>query len=371
MTESQRVQSPTRHGKTVNVEPLEGRMLLNGSTELVSADFNGDNKADVASLGKGNGKKDGGLTVRLSQGDGTFKKPVNVNVNVAKGAILLAGDFNDDGKQDLAIAGEDKGKTRVTVLTGNGAGGLTPTATQTIQGILPLRNLTAADVNGDGAADLVSFSNTTVYAALNSGTGTFLPAVRQANPLLGGAPAAIGDIDNDGRADLIGVNGDAILANRWFIGQSEFLQNVPVKLTSGAPLAGRRIVLADVSGDGRNDLLAIGENSVRVALQITPPGQDPTFGAWVTTQADLGNSARVLVGDVNGDGKADLVRADDRKDVTRAKLVLISNGDGTFHKLVTDDDDDDDDDNGNGHGHGHGKGHEKGRGKGHDHHDHD
>ena len=114
------------------------------------------------------------------------------------------------------------------------------------------------------------------------------------------------------------------------------------------PLADSRIALGDVNGDAKPDLIALGDGSVNVALQTTQPGQDLTFGAWVaTTDADV-NPDKTLVGDVDGDGKADLVTPPSHlSTMTRAKLVLISNGDGTFHKLVP---------QGNTKGHGHGDG---------------
>ena len=86
-------------------------------------------------------------------------------------------------------------------------------------------------------------------------------------------------------------------------------------------------------GDGKDDVVAIGDGSVSVAL--ADPTLALTFGAW-TTQADAGISATLtLVGDVDGDGKADLFQAsNDKSGALKARLVLISNGDGTFHKLL-------------------------------------
>jgi hypothetical protein len=374
MSHTDRVTRASNQGITAPIEPLEGRVLLSGGgheggdddrfrrpaiqRDQAIADFNGDKKADIATLTSAKFGKHfsaGAIVVQLGQGDGTFKVST-VNLAAGKATAIVAGDFNKDGKHDLAIAGVDgkSGKTQVTVLLGDGAGKFTAQATQNV-GTLPVANLTAGDLDGDGAADLVSFTDTKVYASLNDGAGKLATAIQQDNPLATGVPAAIGDLDNDGRADLIGVSGDGIFLNRWFIAQKQFLQNVPIVLTSTIPLAGTRIAVGDVNGDGKNDLLAIGDDSVGVALQTTQPGQDPTFAAWVKTTDDGLDADKTLVGDVDGDGKADLVTPANKLGfLTRARLVLISNGDGTFHKLVIpgpgnghghgDDDDDDDDD---------------------------
>jgi hypothetical protein len=370
MSHTDRVTRESNQGINAPIEPLEGRVLLSGGghdgdgrfrlpavqRDQAVADFNGDKKADIATLTNARFGKHfsaGAIVVQLGQGDGTFKASA-LKVTAGKATAIVAGDFNKDGKHDLAIAGVDKtDNTQVTVLLGDGAGKFTAQATQSV-GTLPLANLTAGDLDGDGAADLVSFTDTKVYASLNDGTGKLAAALQQDNPLISGVPAAIGDLDGDGRADLIGVSGDGIFLNRWFIAQKQFLQNVPIVLTSSFPLAGTRIAVGDVNGDGKNDLLAIGDDTVGVALQTTQPGQDPTFGAWVKTTADGLDADRTLVGDVDGDGKADLVTPANKLGlVTRGRLVLISNGDGTFHKLATqgpgnghghDDDDDDDDD---------------------------
>jgi hypothetical protein len=355
-----------RKGFTAPIESLEGRLLLSGGghhgggfkfrpnvqRDQAVADFNGDKKADIATLTSVNAGKHfsaGAVVVQLGQGDGTFKASA-LKVTAGKATAIVAGDFNDDGKQDLALAGVDKaGKTQVTLLIGDGTGKFTSRATQTV-GVLPLANLTAADLDGDGASDLVSFTDTNVYAAVNNGTGTFLPAVQQPNPLLAGVPAAVGDIDGDGKAELIGVSGDTVLGNRWFTAQQQFALNFPILQTPSISLADKRVALGDVNGDGKADLIAIGDDEIGVALQTTVGNVDPTFGAWVVSDADV-DPEKTLIGDVDGDGKVDLVRpAQKLSGVTRAKLVLISNGDGTFHKLVSqtngkghgDDDDDDD-----------------------------
>ncbi len=362
-----RAPAQTNQGKSARIEDLEHRLLLSGSpgpgdggdrlkasTQVVAADFNGDGKADIASLTTINlGRKlsTTALIVQLGKGDGTFS-PASAKT-VAAGSKLLAGDFNHDGKQDLAILGVDAttGNTSVTLYTGDGTGKFTAGTPQNI-GVLPLANVGAGDVNGDGFADLVAWNNASVYVSLNDGAGKLLPAVQNDNPFGTIAnPVALGDLDGDGRPELIGVNGNQLFPNKAVASTGQYMVNFPLTLTNQIPLANKKIVVADVNGDGKNDFIALGDGSVNVALQIAAPGSSVlTFGPWVRTSVD-GNLSNALVGDINGDGKADVfVPTSKLGFVSRAKLTLISNGDGTFTKLSdrkkpdNDHDDDNDDD---------------------------
>src|SRR5262249_48410327 len=85
---------------------------------LATGDFNGDNITDVAVVvGPTNGEA--GVAIMLGNGDGTFKAPVTYPAGVTPTAVV-AGDFNNDGKLDLAVTLSDPGK--VAILLGNGDG---------------------------------------------------------------------------------------------------------------------------------------------------------------------------------------------------------------------------------------------------------
>src|SRR5712692_8427737 len=130
------------------LEILEDRRLL---SSLVVGDFNGDQRLDIAVI------NDNGLTVLLNQGNGAFLAgPVPGLADVGEGpASLLAGDFNGDGKLDLAVAtpaADRPGGGCITVLLGLGDGTFQQSFHFDLHGIPTA--LVAGDFNGDGKLDL-------------------------------------------------------------------------------------------------------------------------------------------------------------------------------------------------------------------------
>jgi hypothetical protein len=309
--------------RSPSIEDLESRRLLAGQLDMIAvADFNNDDKVDVVANG----------LMLLGQGNGTFNDGPALGINLTNADQLLAADFNKDGNADLAV----RDGSQVSVHLGDGTGKLAANGIISNLGLgLPANATVAvADITRDNAADLVAFNDTDVWVALNNGSGTLLPAVQQSNPFANAIPRALGDLDNDTRADLLGLGGSStLLGNKALASTGEFLLGYIIKQASTIPLAGKRLEIADVSGEGLNDVLAIADGSVHAALQRIEAGQLTSLGAWVqTTEPDL-KADLALIGDVDGDGRADIFQLNPQ-DVHRASLVLISNGDGTFHKLV-------------------------------------
>lgn len=116
---------------------------------IVTADFNGDGKLDVAVTDSANNT----VMILLGNGDGTFGPPLTIPVGTQPDQII-AGDFNNDGKLDLAIANEGDGT--VTLLLGNGDGTFTQAVGSPYSVSVPngLFQIAAADFNGDGKLDL-------------------------------------------------------------------------------------------------------------------------------------------------------------------------------------------------------------------------
>ncbi|HEY0871635.1 MAG TPA: VCBS repeat-containing protein, partial [Acidothermaceae bacterium] len=201
-----------------------------------------------------------------------------------------------------------------------------------------------ADLTGDGAADVVGFGLEGVWVSLNNGNGTFQPPnmVLSAFGLRTGwmverHPRFLADLTGDHRADIIGFGADGVwtAANN---GDGTFQPSKFVVADLGYS-QGWRVdqhprFMADVTGDGKADIVGFGADGVWTAVS----NGDGTFQSPKLVLADLGynqgwrvNEHPRMVADVTGDGKADLVGfgAD-------GVWVAVSNGDGTFQpaKLV-------------------------------------
>src|SRR5262249_13424661 len=135
---------------------------------LLAADLNGDGRLDLVTT---NDTVDhpASLSVLLGNGDGTFRAPARFAVGTAPRAVA-EGDFNGDGRPDLAVSNFTSND--LSVLLGNGDGTFRD---HVRYGVVHPRGLLALDLDGDGRTDLVSTDSNTngVTLFLGLGDGTF------------------------------------------------------------------------------------------------------------------------------------------------------------------------------------------------------
>jgi hypothetical protein len=194
----------TGHFTLVSARPA----VASAPYSFAVGDFNGDGKQDLAVPGSGSNN----MTILLGDGTGHFSpaagSPVAVGSNPTSAA---AGDFNDDGIMDLAVANANS--NNVTVLRGNGSGGFTPFPGSPVAtgGNYPA-NIVVADFNGNGEADLATENNNsnTVTIFSGNGTGAFTPYAGSPFPT-GTNPQqlTVGNFDGLGPAELAVVNGNS------------------------------------------------------------------------------------------------------------------------------------------------------------------
>jgi hypothetical protein len=282
-----------------------------GSLAVVAADFNNDGKPDLAVT-----YQSGAVTILLGNGKGQFKLTSTATAG-ENPTTLAVGDFNGDGKLDLAVAGEGVGT--VSILLGNGDGTFNVGAT------VPVGNgpgsLVVGDFNGDGYLDLAvgNFGDRTLSILLGNGDGTF--ALLDTLPMLSVPNAlAAGDFNGDGKLDLA-----VALANYDMV--QILLGNGDGTFTPGsAPGVGGNplsIAVGDFNGDGFVDMAVANVQSDTVSILLG--AGDGTFTAGSTLDAGASPFA-VAAADFNGDGKMDLAAGDYSGTVT----ILHGNGDGTF-----------------------------------------
>jgi hypothetical protein len=244
---------------TVGFKPAVGYPV--GTTPLAVAvgDFNGDGRPDlaVANAGKPEIGDDGDVSILLGNGDGTFQPALNVAAGKNPFSIAVD-DFNADGRLDVVVANNGQNPAggwlagSVSVLLGNGDGTF-QTHVDYATGAGP-DSVAVGDFNGDHVLDLAvaARSENVVSVLLGHGDGTFQPHVDYA---AGGASAvAVADFNHDGKPDLAVAgqfSGPAvgILEGN---GNGTFQ---PAVGYAAVYLIGRSVAAGDFNGDGHVDLV--------------------------------------------------------------------------------------------------------------------
>jgi uncharacterized protein (TIGR03437 family) len=322
----------TAAGQTPNfsVTPFSTPIPTNGNTaqSVVTGDFNGDGKLDLAVLAGFPGRNQASqAVVLLGQGDGTFRPGV-VYQTGTNSRTFAAADLNHDGTLDLIVANFTS--QSVAVLLGNKDGTFQPAV------FLPTGTNNAwfvavGDYNKDGNPDLaIAFESTktlgmdSVGIMLGNGDGTFQAMTTFP---VGSNPRWIGaaDFNGDGNLDLVTTNTHTANVS-VLLGDGKGSFQAQIATTTGPrPAFG---VIADFNGDGKLDLAITGsgQQGVTVLLgkgdgsfPVTQAYTQPEFTAWITAA------------DFDGDGKLDLAASESiSTSATVSIMVMRGVGDGTF-----------------------------------------
>jgi Bacterial Ig-like domain (group 3)/FG-GAP-like repeat len=295
-----------------------------GGTSALSvavADLNGDGRPDIlvancGPVGTGCSTRsvaDGVVGVLLGNGDGTFQPAVTYDSGGTEANSMAVADLNNDGKLDVVVANECSNNSgglctshgSVGVLLGNGDGTFQP-AVSYDQGGNDSGSVVVADVNGDGRPDLL-IARRSVNVLLGNGDGTFQPAVSYGSG--GAASAAVADVNGDGKPDLLlALSNGAV---QVMLGTGDGTFQPAVTYDSGGDQADS-VVVADVNGDGKPDILAVNQcvpdlNCPHGAVSVLLGNGDGTFQAAVIYDSGGFFPNSIVVTDVNGDGRPDLL----------------------------------------------------------------
>jgi hypothetical protein len=298
---------------------------LYGVGFVIFADIDGDGKPDLVSL-SGNGPTISiyrNISTNGSLGAGSFAPPIELSVgNGSSGGSFVAADLTGDGRLDLVLA--NSASNTVSVFKNLCAPGSITTNSFGAHVDFPVGSypigVAVQDLDGDGKPEIVvaNYSDNTVSVLRNIGAvgsitnNSFAPQVTFPT---GTDPhaVAIADMDGDGKPDLVTVNSGntsqamSVLRNTSTVGNISFSSHVDFPCLSYSYC----LAIGDLDGDGKPDVIIGSQSSgdaVSVYRNTSMPGSittnsfahrvDFAAGGWVNT---------VTVGDLNGDGKLDVV----------------------------------------------------------------
>ncbi|WP_160164545.1 FG-GAP repeat domain-containing protein [Pedosphaera parvula] len=231
-------------------------------------DFNGDHKLDIAVGILGSNV----VTVLLNNGNGTFGSPTNFpthsTANMGPITITLA-DLNNDGILDIVTANGSGGDS-ISVLLGNGDGSFSFGTNYSTKGY-PICAV-VGDFNNDGKPDIAATNpgENSIGLLFGNGDGTFGTAITT-QVLADPRPMAAGDLNGDGNLDLVMVHNSITSTSARGIllgkGDGSFL----AETNAFAPPPVNRIIVADVNGDNQPDLLIAASSGVSIYLNQSVP----------------------------------------------------------------------------------------------------
>jgi len=297
-----------------------------GTNDLATGDFNSDGKMDLALQNFNSGD----VTVYLGTGNRNFQRHGSYGVGVFL-AGLVTGDFDGDGRKDLLAV--DGSEDVAVVMLGQGDGSFATFASHPTLAFPEL----VADLNSDGKEDLLANDRDGgLYLSVGVGDGSFYP--EQVLQRIGGSSMVVADFNGDGTNDM---------ATNTITGY--FSEEGVVLVYPGMPGGGfgpfvltrcgphshhlRSLWIGDLDDDGRLDsLVATGTSFLE--LHVLLGNGDGSFIPRTTIPLH-GFPDSIAIRDFNGDSNADLVVADDSSGDSAAPLVLYpGRGDGTFESPI-------------------------------------
>ncbi|MEP7337579.1 MAG: FG-GAP-like repeat-containing protein [Acidobacteriota bacterium] len=283
-------------------------------TNFTFGDFDGDGIPDLVDINRNSNT----ASILTGNSDGTFNTPPKTTISTGTTpTAAIAGDFNKDGKLDLAVAIQSP--ANVVILIGKGDGTFDLTVSSFSVGGSP-NSIVTLDFNGDDKLDLAVANNAGVRLLAGNGDGTFttgalLTALN--NPLF----VTKGDFNLDNRTDLVVANLTSPQVSVFVANTSGgFNPVLNLAVESGA----NDIAVADIDLDGDLDL-AVSSPFTNVASILLGDGAGG-FAAY-KKQSLANASGAIALGDLTGDGIPELIVADT---ATGALVVLKGKGDGTF-----------------------------------------
>lgn len=309
-----------------SLEQLEGRRLLAFTTPvsypvtgaspagIAVGDFNTDGRDDMAVVNSGIGS----VSVLLSNADGSFAPKVDYSASL--GAIDAAmGDLNGDGKLDLAVVSSDS----IDIMLGNGDG--TFGVKSTFAGTASAHSIKLGDFNNDAKLDVGTMNVNSASVLLGNGDGS-VQAPLTATVLGNNINLVTADFDHDGNLDMATSNTSSTGTVNVLKGRGDgsfqpynsyYAFSAPVYLATG-----------DFNEDGYDDF-AVPNSYVATSMSVLINNGDGTYSA-PHTYGIAQTGYEIEVEDFNSDGHDDFAVRGGSK-----YMVSMGKGDGTFYPSVS------------------------------------
>lgn len=308
------------------------------SADITIGDVNNDGILDLVTTGWTDAANDGYATIRLGLGDGTFGAATSYAAESQFSYASALADVNGDGALDLVTAGRDDNNYGLATIRLGQGDGIFGSAVSYATESFSSRALSLGDLNGDGMLDLVtagySVGPTDSYATvrLGKGDGSFDAATSYATVVSGiSTGLALGDLNGDGVLDIIASGRtqtpDGYVTVLLGLGDGTFATGTSYAGESHTSWA---VTVGDVNGDGALDLVTAGYTDSSNGYATVRLGRgDGTFNTGSSYAMEGNFSYAVALDDLNGDSFLDLVTAGASAGDGYAS-VRLGQGDGSF-----------------------------------------
>jgi hypothetical protein len=285
----------------------------NAPTGIASGDFNEDGHPDLITADLGGGE----VSIVLNDGTGGFGSAASFSVGgtFQSPYAVAVGDANNDGHLDVATANTNISNEGISLLLGDGTGGLGEAV------LLPVgsgtnhspQGVAFTDVTGDGNADIITANliSSDLSLLAGDGSGNFAAAVSLPTDL-GPVVVAAGDVNGDGVVDLVTANQTAQTSSvllgdgsGGFGPSANYALYPPEVIIDYMPWPWG-MTLADINGDGMLDIITA--NTQNDTVSVLPNDGSGHFDVFYNFDAGA-HPGSVAVADTNGDGAPDIIAA--------------------------------------------------------------